>query len=880
MQFNKLKSLIPHAVAVVTFIVLSAVYFYPQLEGFRIRQGDTQQGIGMTREIADFRAKYGTEPLWTGAGFSGMPTYQISTKHVDYVPTIIAFLIFKPFSSPMGYIILAMIMFYILLICFDVNPWLSIIGAVAFGFASQNILLLEAGHNSKVHAIALLPLVIGSLLLAYRKNYITGAILLSFSLCLEVAANHLQMTYYGTFLIGLIVLVELYIHLKNKLLLKFLKISGVLVVAVVIGLLPSFSNLYTTYEYGKYSTRGKSELTISPSGTESVKQTTTNALEPWYITQYDMSVGETWSVVIPNVKGGTANYMSSNKVAMEKVDQQFKEPVGQQSTYWGEQYFSGGAIYFGATIFVLFILGLVFIKDPVKWAFLGATVLAVVLSWKYGSILSFFIDHFPLFNKFRDTKGMLIIAQISLPFVGLLFLKEIFNRSIDKKKLLYALLAINGLLLLFLALPATFFDFITNQESNGFSKQIAQNPQYTDQINIFISELEKARITIFRLDTMRSLLFALLMSGFVFAFVAGKIKKNYFLISVGFLVLIDLWAVDKRYLNNEESGSGYKSWVDKQQYSNPYRASAADSAILNNELAQNPALRQKIDEAVKQDLTKVDPKDNIDVQKERLTFSELGFSTNYRVLTLPDPFSNGEVSYFHKSLGGYNGAKLKKYQELIDFYIGPEINAFYSSLRDSTITMQKIDYELRYKMPVLNLLNTKYIIYSPSAAPFINPNGNGNAWFAREVKYADNDNDEMLSLGKIDLKTTAVINAKYKAEVQPFQFDSTATIKQTSYKTNDLMYEYKSGKPQLLVFSEIYYPKGWDAFIDGKKTTYFSANYLLRALSVPAGTHTIEFKFEPRSYQVGENIARASSVILLLLLFGAVSVGIYKKVKE
>ena len=880
MQFNKLKSLVPHAVAVVIFLVLSVVYFYPQLEGLQIRQTDTQQGIGMTREISDFRAKYGEEPLWTGADFSGMPTYQISTAHADYVPTIINFLIFKPFSTPMGYVILAMIMFYIMLICFDISPWLSIIGAIAFGFASQNILLLDAGHNSKVHAVALLPLVIGSLLLAYRKNYITGAILLCFSLCLEIAANHLQMTYYGTFLIVLIVLVELYLHIENKLLFKFLKTSGILIVAVGIGLLPSFSNLYTTYEYGKYSTRGKSELTIAPSDVENVKQTTTDALEPWYITQYDMSVGETWSVIIPNVKGGTADYIGNKKDIMENVEPQFKEPVGQQSTYWGEQNFSGGAIYFGATVFVLFILGLIFIKDPIKWAFLGATILAVVLSWKYGSVLSFFIDHFPLFNKFRDTKGMLMLVQISFPFVGLLFLREIFTRSIDKKKLLYALLAINGLLLLFLALPATFFDFITTQESNGFNKQIAQNPQYTDQINTFISELEKARIAIFRKDTLRSLLFALAMGGLVFAFVGGKLKKNYFIITVGLLILIDLWAVDKRYLNNEESGSGYKSWVDKQQFSNPYRASAADYAILNNELGQNPALRQKIDEAVKQDLTKINPKDNVDIQKERLTFSELGFNTNYRVLTLPDPFSNGEVSYFHKSLGGYNGAKLKKYQELIDFYLGPEINAFYNSLRDSTITMQKIDYELRYKMPVLNMLNTRYIMYNPGSSPFINTNGNGNAWFVKAIQYADNANDEMLSLGKVNLKSTAVINTKYKAEVQPFQFDSTASIKQTSYKTNDLVYECKSGKPQLVVFSEIYYPKGWDAFIDGKKATCFSANYLLRAMNVPAGTHAIEFKFEPRSYAVGENISKASSIILIILLFGAASFGIYKKVKE
>jgi hypothetical protein len=879
MQLKKLKPVLPHVIAILSFVILATVYFYPQVEGLSLRQSDNEQAVGMSKETADFRQKYGTEPLWTNGAFSGMPTYQISTVHKNYVTSVESNLIFKPLSQPIGYVVLAMIGFYILLLCFGANPWLSMIGAIAFGFSTINIIFLGAGHNSKVHAIALLPMVIGSILLAYRKNYIIGSLLLCFSLCLEVAANHLQITYYGAFLIALIIIVELIIHLKVKLFLKFLKVSSVLLVAAIISLLPSFSNLYTTYEYGKYSTRGKSELTISPSN-PTQKQTQSDALESWYIKQYNMGTGEVWSLVIPNVKGGGEVYMGDpkKKNIMAKlspdINPQIQEYIAQSPTYFGEQAGSGGAFYFGATIFILFILGLVFIKDPIKWAFLGASLLAIVLSWKNGVIIDFFIEHFPLFNKFRDTKGMLILAQISFPFIGILFLKELFDTQINKKKLLYVLLGINGLLLIFWMVPSAFFDFMSSSDA----EQMTAN-QNNAAFNTYMAEIVNLRIAIFRLDALRSLFFAICVSVLVYVFVAGKLKKNYFLAGLGILVLIDLWAVDKRYVHNDEVGSGYKMWIAKQQYKNPYRASASDIFILNNELQNDPALKSKVDASVNKELNKLSPHKNIELEKEKLYFSELNFATDYRVFLLNGAFSNGEVSYFHKSLGGYNGAKLKKYQELVDFYITNEQNTIYNAFKDTTLTYEKIAYLLKNKIPVLNMLNTKYIIYNPGSAALPNPNAYGNCWFAKDVKLVQNADEEITSLGKVDLKTTAVVNQKYKGEIHQFQFDSTASIKLTSYLPNHLIYQSKSSKPQFAVFSEIYYPKGWDVYIDGKKSSYMCANYLLRAMDVPAGEHKIEFRFEPQSYMIGTKISTTSSILLIILLLGALSYEIYRKTK-
>jgi hypothetical protein len=870
---QKLKGLLPHVTAIVLFIVISAVYFSPQLQGLKLRQGDVVNFQGASKEISDFREKYDSEPLWTNSMFGGMPTYQISTKNSNYVGAFISTLVFKPLSSPLAYLVLSMLGFYIMMLCFGVNPWMSIVGAVAFGLSSLNLLYLAGGHNTKVYAIAIIPPLVGSLILAYRKNMLLGAVLLAFFVCIELTANHLQMTYYALFLLVPIVLVELYLHIKDKLILKFAKTSGILIVAAFLGTLPTVSNLLTTMEYSKLTTRGKSELTLNPPQT--VKTTGNDALTSSYIKEYNLGAGEVWSIISPNAKGALdvaiANREDGNKM-LKNVDVQYREIISQQSSYWGEQSFSGGAFYFGATMFVLFILGLIFVRDYIKWGVLFATLLAILLSLKYGSVIDFFIAHFPLFNKFRDTKMFLYLVQIAFPMMGLLFLKEIFEVKIDRKKLLYSLIAINGVLFIIYITPGIWFNFLSSNEAAQFKEQmdnIQNNPSYLEQFKTFQYNLENARMELFKTDMLRTIFFTLLVSSLIFVFALGKLKKNYLVISLGLLILIDLWSVDKRYLNNEKYGSEYRSWVRKSESVNPIPASVADNAIITNELSQNPELGTKISEEVSKYNPSGDSKfTNPDVEKSKIAFRELNFNTNYRVLNLNNPFANSTISYYHKSIGGYHGAKLKKYQELIDFYLNPECRVIINTLQDSALTESRFYGMLKSGIPVLNMLNTKYMISNPGSNPVINPFAFGSCWFVSNIEVVNSVNDEMLALGKTDLKTTAIVNKNEFSNQEKFQSDSTATIKQVGFMPNHYTYKTKAASNQVAVFSEIHYIDGWNAYLDGKKTDYFRANYILRAMVIPAGEHTVEFKFEPKSFIVGERISMVSSIMLLLLVIG------------
>jgi hypothetical protein len=866
----KFKGMIPHITAIVLFVILSAVYFFPQLKGLSLRQGDVVNYIGTSKEISDYRTKFGTEPLWTNSMFGGMPAYQISVKNTNYISNLESALIFKPLSIPLAFLFLAMVGFYILLLCFDVEPWLCVIGAIAFGLSSINILYLAGGHNTKVHAIALIPPLIGSLMLAYRKNLKIGAVLFALFVCLELTANHLQMTYYALFLIVPLVLIELFLHFRQKLYLKFINVSAVLLVSAVIGALPTLTNLLTTYEYSKSTTRGKSELTLT-SKTDLFKTTDKNALTPFYIKEYNFGPGEVWSLIIPNVKGGNEDYIGNRKEIIKDVNDQYRDIVGQQNTYWGEQSGTGGAFYFGASMFLLFILGLIFIKDPIKWAILAASLLAIFLSLKYSFILDYFIGHFPMFNKFRDTKMFLYLVQIAFPFIGILFLKDLFTVKIDKKKLLYALISINGVLFILYLTPTVWFDFLSNTETSQFGAQmneIQNNPSYLQQFTNFQYELEHARMHIFRNDMIRTLFFTLSISVLVYLFALGKIKKNYLIVSIGLLVLIDIWSVDKRYLNNEKSGSKYRNWVKSTESTNPFQVTAADNAIISNELNGDPELGKRISDEVSKmipgSLKNTDP----EMEKSKIAFRELNFSTNYRVLTLNNPFANSSVSYFHKSIGGYHGAKLKRYQELIDFYLNPEYQSIIKTLQDSTTTNEKFFSLLQNQIPIINMLNTKYIISNPGSTPIINPYAYGSSWFVNDIESVDNANQEMQALGTINLKNTAVVNKKDFVSSGKIQFDSTSSIKQTLFLPNHLTYITKTKTNQVAVFSEIYFSDGWNAYIDGKKSSYFRANYLLRAMVIPAGEHNIEFKFEPRSYIVGERISFASSIILILIVIG------------
>ncbi len=869
MEKNKIfeKKILPHIVAILVFITVSAVYFYPRLDGQRINQSDVIQNIGMKKEIEDFRDKYDSEPLWTNSMFGGMPAYQISGKNTNIISSI-KNIILKIIPRPVGYMFILMAGFYILLLCFNINPWIAIVGGLAFGLASFNILYLATGHNAKVHAISFIPPLVGSIIYAYRKNFLTGSALLSIFTCLHLSANHVQMTYYLIYFLIAVIIVEFIRHLNNNLLPKFFKISAFLLLAGILGVLPAISNLIVTNEYGKHTTRGKSELTISP---ENMEKSSNDALDSEYIKRYSLGYGELWSLVIPNVKGGSNGYLGQKEKIMEKVPEEYKRSIFQQSSYWGEQYGSGGAFYYGASVFLLFILGIFFAKDNIKWALLSVSLLAIILSLKYDVVVDFFIEHVPLFNKFRDTKMMLILVQVSFPLLGALFLKRLIDNRIEKEMFLGVWIGLGAIFIVFYLAPALLFDFLSRNETQQINAQLENfrnDPVTLGQFEAWKNVLVDARIRIFRKDCLRSLFFILATGVVIFLFIERKLEETTFLVFMCVLVLIDLWGVDKRYLNNKKKGAKYIQWVDSYRYSNPFKAAQADLAILANETENDPLLKQKIDNEVNK--LKKDRKLRMAEfrnEQEKVRFRELNFSTNYRILSLQNPFNESRTSYYHKSIGGYHGAKLKKYQELIEFQISKEIS-YIVNVFNSEYTNESIQKLLKDDIPVLNMLNTKYIIFNPSESPLVNPYCYGNAWFVNNLKFVSNADEEILSLSGID-RSTVILNEKYKNKMgADIAYDSTATIQLKSYKPNHLVYESSARHNQFAVFSEIFFEDGWNAYIDGEKKEYFKANYILRSMIVPEGTHTVEFKFEPASYYLGRRLSQAGSALVIIFVLG------------
>src|SRR3989339_13292 len=866
--FN-LKVALPHIIAILIFLSISAIFFAPQISGYQPKQYDIGNFLGMSKEIVDFRAKYEEEPLWTNSMFSGMPAYQISTDNSNLIDSV-KNLILKIIPRPIGYLFILMIGFYILLLCFNVNSWLAIIGSIAFGLSSYNILYMASGHYSKVHALSFIPPLIGSVIYSYRKKVLIGAALLSIFVCLQLSSNHLQITYYFIYFLLAILLVEFYIFWKNHLLTKFFKISAILILSGVIGVLPAFSNLISTYEYGKDTMRGKSELTIS--NQNSGGSTTVDALSSNYIKEYSMGYGEAWASVFPNVKGGSSGAIGNNNELIEQVNPNYRNSIAQFSTYWGEQDYSGGSFYYGATIFLLFVLGMFFVSDKIKWALFSISILSIVLSWKYSSVLDLFIQYAPMFNKFRDTKMMLVLVQISLPLLGILLLKKLLSEEINKKKFLIVSAGISSIFVLFYIVPTAWFDFLSYREMADINKQLSayqNNPKTILQINEIKNELINVRISIFKADCIRSLLFIIVTSCLLYFAILKKIKPNVFYVILGIIVIIDLWTVNKRYFNNEKNNAKYVYWEDSYKHDNPFKASVADKEILKKEINASSELKQIIDKEVNniQNRSKFNAEEYQN-EKEKIIFRELNFATNYRVLTLDNPFANSEISYYHKSIEGYHGAKLKRYQELWDFYLKEEYERIYNVLK-SKPTLERVSKLLSDSMPVLNMLNTKYIIYNPSVPPIENPFYYGNAWFVKQIQYAKNADEEILFLKQLD-KNTAIVSERNKDKTQNFKFDSTAIIKLTAYKPNHLVYTTSSQIDQFAVFSEIYYDKGWNVYIDGNKSEYFKANYVLRAMNIPKGNHKIEFKFEPNSYLMGRKISYAGSGFLILFVLGAI----------
>ena len=821
------KKVVPYIVAIVLFVVLSVIYFSPALEGKKLAQDDITRFKGMSKEIVDFREETGEETLWTNNMFSGMPAYMTSVKYKGNLITYIHKILQLGLPHPANYLFLYLLGFFILLLAMRVNPWLSLIGAIAFSFSSYLFIIIEAGHNTKAVAIAYMAPVLAGIILTYRGKYLIGGILTALFLALELRANHLQITYYLFIIILIYGIFELAGTIRQKKYVHFLKSTAILVVAVLLAVLTHITSLWIAYDHAKYTTRGKSELTF-----DEVNRTT--GLDKDYVTAWSYGITETFTLLVPDFMGGSSSGGLDEKSAVYNELIQIGAPraqarqiAKQMPVYWGPQPFTSGPVYVGSIVFFLFIFGLFVVKGKLKWWLLTATILSIMLAWgrHFMVFTDFFLDYIPGYNKFRAVSMTLVIAELAMPVLGFLALNQILKEGIDKEKVIkslkYAFYIVGGLLLLFILFPGVLFDFSAQVD--------AQLPNWMDEL---IDKLRDDRKSIMRMDAVRSFVFIALAAIILWAMISKKLKTTYGYLLLGLFIISDMWMIDKRYLNND-------NFMRRSKIENPYKPSVADKYILRDK----------------------DP--------------------DFRVLNLSlSTFNDASTSYFHKSIGGYHGAKLGRYQELIEYQINPEIEKMKQAFSGS-VNMEII-YNTLAVMPVLNMLNTRYIIFNPQSDPIGNPFALGNAWFVDEYEVIENANQEIMALSDFDPSGTAIIDKRFKNYLDGFMFehDSLARIEFVSYQPNHLVYRTNAISGQLAIFSEIYYKKGWNAYVDGQLTPHFRADYVLRAMIVPAGEHTIDFRFEPVIYSRGEKISLASSILLILLVLAGGFFEIRKALKK
>ncbi|SMO60645.1 YfhO family protein [Solitalea koreensis] len=817
-----LKKNLPHVVAVALFIIICFVYFSPILQGKKLFQGDVQNASAVQTEIMAYKKIDGKGPLWTNSQFSGMPSFQIWTQYPANIASHVINVWNNIFPNPVNFVLLYLLGGYFLFSMLRFKPWLAFIGALAIAFSSYNFVIIEAGHTTKAIAIAFFAPILGGIIMAFRGRAYLGAAITAFFFALEIRANHPQMTYYLMIAVLVLAIVEFVNAFKTKQLNSFIKPALALLVAAIVGIGVNFSTLWVNYEYAQESTRGKSDLTTGQTGNVS------KGLAKEYAYQWSEGIGESITFLVPDAFGGANGIPLTKKSnvyqellknnAGPQQAEQFADQIGRMGRYWGDKPFTSGPYYFGAIVVFLFILGLSLVKGPLKWWLAIATALSIVLAW--GKNLQWFsdlfFDYFPMYSKFRAVESILVIAGIAIPLLAFVLLKQIFDGEIKKEEILnklkHTVYGLGGFLLIFIAVPSLLLSFKSPNDS-ALVDQLTQlgGADFSHKI---IQALIMDRISIARIDAIRSFIFILLSAGVIWAFVTDKIKAQYAYIALGLFLIVDMWGVDKRYLKDE-------------------------NFVKKSELAQNQQPREV----------------DLDIMKDKDPY--------YRVydMTSGNPFSNPSASIFHKSIGGYHAAKLKRYQNLIDSQI------------------------VRGNIAVLSMLNTKYIISPDSTGrgAFVqqNPHAMGNAWFVPGVQFVPNANAELEALTNFDPKDKIIVNEDFKSKINIMGIDSDpkASIKLTNYHPDHLSYEYNSAASQLTVFSDIYYNKGWNAYVDGKPADYFRANYVLRAMQLPAGKHIVEFKFEPKAYYTGEKISMVFSILLIGGL-AALAWFEYKKKKE
>ena len=816
---NTWKRLIPDMVAVVVFAVISFVYFCPAVtEGRILSQHDSVAGIGAGQESKEYLERTGERTRWTNSIFGGMPTYQMAPSYDStdllkgienlyhlYLPTYV------------WYVFVMLLGFYILLRAFDFRAWMAALGAIIWAFSSYFFIIIAAGHIWKFITLAYIPPTIAGMVLCYRGKCLTGGLLMAFFVALQIMSNHVQMTYYFLFVMLFMAIAYGVKAFQENALVNYAKRTGVLVVAGLLGVCVNLSNLYHTYEYSKESMRGKSELVKENSANQ-----TDSGLERDYITQWSYGIGETFSLLVPNVKGGASVPLAANEKAMEKANPMYGSIYSQLGQYWGEQPGTSGPVYVGAFVMFLFILGLFVVKTPMKWALLAATVLSILLSWgkNFMPFTDFFIDYVPMYNKFRAVSSILVIAEFTIPLLAMLALKEVVTTPAiikeRKKDFLISFGLTGGLALLFAVMPKVFFpQYVSTMEMNALQSIPA------DQLVPLLANLEEVRMSLFTADAWRSFFIILVGVGLVWAYGMGKLKETVLIGALAVLCLVDMWDVNKRYLYDEQ-------FVEKQVQTQGFQQTETDKMILEDQ------------------------------------------SLDYRVLNLAsNTFNENNTAYWHKSVGGYHAAKLRRYQEMIEEHISGEMGGLFKAVADAGGDTEKLDAS---EFPVLNMLNTKYFIFplqGGQTVPLPNPYALGNAWFVDEVKYVGNANEEIEAIHGLEPSQVAVVDKKFESVVKSVPSDSTATIELVAYEPNYLKYEVNSEKGGTVVFSEIYYP-GWQSTVDGEEVPHGRADYILRAMNVPAGKHVVEFRFDPKSLHLTETIAFVA--LGLLALWAAVLV--------
>ena len=823
---EKLKKCLPDIFVVALFTVISLAYFFvPVMQGKILYRHDSSAGRGMGHEITQYVERTGEVSRWTNSLFGGMPTYQIApsydSKKVMEV-AVDAYHLWLP--ENVWFLFVYLIGFYIMLRAFDFRRSLAALGSILWAFSSYFLIIIAAGHLWKVFALAYLPPMIGGIVLAYRGKYMKGLLATAIFTAFEINANHIQMTYYFLFVILFMVIAFLVDAIRNRQLARFWKASAVCVVAALIGVAMNASNLYHTWEYQKQSMRGKSELVKKNSANQ-----TDSGLERDYITQWSYGIGETWTLLVPNAKGGASVPMIQNSIVRENANPMYEQIYQQLGQYWGEQPGTSGPVYVGAFVCMLFIFSLFIVRGPMKWALLAATILSILLSWgrNFMSFTDFFIDYIPMYSKFRTVASILVIAEFTIPLLAMMALKRIVEEKDvlrDNMKWLYLSLAMTAGVAAVMAVTGGMgFDFVSSAERQALS----QFPP--EDLNPLLADITNVRQMIFTADCWRTVVIIVIGTLLLLFYKAGKLKPLYMLGGIFVLCLVDMWQVDKRYLNDG-------MFVPRSERDTPPEMSETDRMILED---------------------------------KSLDYRVLNFSTN--------TFNENETSYFHKSVGGYHPAKLRRYQELIEAYISPEMRKAMEAIAKNGGDMAAVDGNAVF--PVLNMLNTKYFIMplqGGDTAPIENPYACGNAWFVNKVSFVDNANEELATVGKIDVRHEAVADKKFQQTLGASTTnDSTATVTLKSYEPDRLVYDVKSTNGGVLVFSEIYYP-GWTATIDGNDVPVGRVNYVLRALNMKPGNHKVELTFKPKTVVMTERIANTASAILVIILV-AVTIAAYRK---